>query len=101
MAGCTEIDTLIGSIGGKIIMTFQFVNVDFMFEISLDDKTSTESGRGKKCKEVNAENPCDCKALSGKWRNLETVRKRAFFPKKMTRKENGENEQRTNKRFCQ
>ena len=44
MAGCTEIDTLIGSIGGETIMTFQFVNVDFMFEISLDDKTAAETG---------------------------------------------------------
>ena len=25
-------------------MTFQFVNVDFMFEISLDDKTAAETG---------------------------------------------------------
>lgn len=41
---CTEMDTLIGSIGGKIIMTFQFVNVDFMFGILLDNKTAAEAG---------------------------------------------------------
>lgn len=41
---CTEMDTLIGSIGGKAIMTFQFVNVDFMFGILLNDKTAAEAG---------------------------------------------------------
>lgn len=41
---CTEMDTLIGSIGGKVIMTFQFVNVDFMFGILLDNKTAAEAG---------------------------------------------------------
>lgn len=41
---CTEMDTLIGSIGGKVIMTFLFVNVDFMFGILLDNKTAAEAG---------------------------------------------------------
>ena len=41
---CTEMDTLIGSSGRKIIMTFQFVNVDFMFGILLDNKTAAEAG---------------------------------------------------------
>lgn len=33
-----------GRIGGKVIMTFQFVNVDFMFGILLDNKTAAEAG---------------------------------------------------------
>lgn len=37
-----ETDTVIGRIGGKVIMTFQFVNVDFMFGILLDNKTAAE-----------------------------------------------------------
>lgn len=40
-----EMDTVIGRIGGKLIMTFQFVNVDFMFGILLDDKTAAEASR--------------------------------------------------------
>lgn len=39
-----EMDTLIGKTGGKVIMTFQFVNVDFMFGILLDNKTASEAG---------------------------------------------------------
>ena len=38
-----EMDTVIGRVGGKLIMTFQFVNVDFMFGILLDDKTAAEA----------------------------------------------------------
>ena len=38
-----EMDTVIGRIGGKVIMTFQFVNVDFMFGILLDNKTASEA----------------------------------------------------------
>lgn len=38
-----ETDTVIGRIGGKLIMTFQFVNVDFMFGILLDNKTAAEA----------------------------------------------------------
>lgn len=38
-----EMDTVIGRIGGKVIMTFQFVNVDFMFGILLDNKTAAEA----------------------------------------------------------
>ncbi len=39
----SEMDTVIGRIGGKVIMTFQFVNVDFMFGILLDNKSSAEA----------------------------------------------------------
>lgn len=40
-----EMDTVIGRIGGKLIMTFQFVNVDFMFGILLDNKTAAEAAK--------------------------------------------------------
>ena len=40
-----EMDTLIGTPGGKVIMTFQFIHVDFMFGILLDNKTAAEAGR--------------------------------------------------------
>lgn len=39
-----EMDTVIGRIGGKVIMTFQFVNVDFMFGLLLDNHTAAEAG---------------------------------------------------------
>lgn len=38
-----EMDTVIGRVGGKVIMTFQFVNVDFMFGLLLDNKTAAEA----------------------------------------------------------
>ncbi len=38
-----EMDTVIGRIGGKVIMTLQFVNVDFMFGLLLDNKTAAEA----------------------------------------------------------
>lgn len=38
-----EMDTVIGRIGGKVIMTFQFVNVDFMFGLLLDNKSAVEA----------------------------------------------------------
>lgn len=38
-----EMDTVIGRIGDKVIMTFQFVNVDFMFGILLDNKSAAEA----------------------------------------------------------
>lgn len=38
-----EMDTVIGRIGGKVIMTFHFVNVDFMFGLLLDNKTAAEA----------------------------------------------------------
>lgn len=38
-----EMDTVIGKVGGKVIMTFQFVNVDFMFGILLDNKSAAET----------------------------------------------------------
>ena len=40
-----EMDTVIGRIGGKVIMTFQFVNVDFMFGLLLDNKTAAEAAK--------------------------------------------------------
>lgn len=38
-----EMDTVIGRVGGKVIMTFQFVNVDFMFGLLLENKTAAEA----------------------------------------------------------
>ena len=43
-AACVEMDTLIGAPGGKVILTFQFIHVDFMFGILLDNKTAAEAG---------------------------------------------------------
>lgn len=40
-----EMDTVIGRVGGKVIMTFQFVNQDFMFGLLLDNKTAAEAGK--------------------------------------------------------
>lgn len=39
----TEMDTVIGKIGGKVIMTFQFDSVDFMFGLLMDNKTAAEA----------------------------------------------------------
>ncbi len=38
-----EMDTVIGIPGGKVIMTFIFAEVDFMFGILMDNKTAAES----------------------------------------------------------
>jgi len=38
-----EMDTVIGRIGGKVIMTFDFTLCNFMFGLLLDDKTATEA----------------------------------------------------------
>ena len=38
-----EIDTVIGRIGGKVIMTFHFTSCNFMFGLLLDNKSSLES----------------------------------------------------------
>ena len=38
-----EMDTVIGRIGGKVIMTFQFVNPDFMFGLLLENKSAAEA----------------------------------------------------------
>lgn len=43
--GYVEMDTVIGRPGGKVIMTFQFVNVDFMFGLLLDNKTAAEAAQ--------------------------------------------------------
>ena len=40
-----EMDTVIGKPGGKVLMTFQFVNVDFMFGLLLDNKTAAEAAQ--------------------------------------------------------
>jgi len=39
-----ELDTVIGKIGGKVIMTFTFTFCNFMFGILLDNKTALEVG---------------------------------------------------------
>lgn len=38
-----EMDTVVGKAGGKVIMTFQFANVDFMFGILLENKSAAEA----------------------------------------------------------
>jgi len=38
-----EMDTVIGRPGGKVIMTFDFTQMNFMFGLLLDDKTSAEA----------------------------------------------------------
>ena len=40
---CVELDTVIGRIGGKLILTIHFVNVGFMAGILLNDKTAAET----------------------------------------------------------
>ena len=42
-ANHVETDAVIGRIGGKVIMTFRFVNVDFMFGLLLDSKAAAEA----------------------------------------------------------
>jgi IS30 family transposase len=41
----TEMDTVIGQPGGKVIMTFDFTFCNFMFGLLLDNKTSAEASR--------------------------------------------------------
>ncbi|MDR0272981.1 MAG: IS30 family transposase [Clostridiales bacterium] len=38
-----EMDTVIGRVGGKVIMTFNFTQMNFMFGLLLNDKTSAEA----------------------------------------------------------
>lgn len=38
-----QLDTVIGEIGGKVIMTIHFVNTDFMVGLLLDNKTAAEA----------------------------------------------------------
>ena len=38
-----ELDTVIGKVGGKLILTIHFVSVDFMVGILLNDKTAAEA----------------------------------------------------------
>jgi len=38
-----EMDTVIGRIGGKVIMTFHFTQMNFMFGLLMHDKTSAEA----------------------------------------------------------
>ena len=40
---CVELDTVIGRVGGKLILTIHFVSVDFMVGILLNDKTAAEA----------------------------------------------------------
>ncbi len=47
-----EMDTVIGRIGGKVIMTFDFTFCNFMFGLLLDNKTAAEaSGKIRRLKE--------------------------------------------------
>lgn len=41
----TEMDTVIGRVGGKVIMTFDFTFCNFMFGLLLEDKTAAEAAR--------------------------------------------------------
>jgi IS30 family transposase len=41
-----EMDTLIGRVGGKVIMTFDFTFCNFMFGLLLDDRTAAEAALG-------------------------------------------------------
>jgi IS30 family transposase len=38
-----EMDTVVGRVGGKVIMTFNFTQMNFMFGLLLDDKTAAEA----------------------------------------------------------
>jgi IS30 family transposase len=38
-----EMDTVIGRVGGKVIMTFHFTQMNFMFGLLLDDKSTAEA----------------------------------------------------------
>jgi len=38
-----EMDTVIGRIGGKVVMTFNFTQMNFMFGLLLNDKTAAEA----------------------------------------------------------
>lgn len=40
-----QLDTVIGRVGGKVIMTIHFVNSDFMIGLLLDNKTAAEAAR--------------------------------------------------------
>lgn len=40
-----EMDTVIGSSGGKVIMTFQFIHQDLMFGLLLDNKSALEASK--------------------------------------------------------
>jgi IS30 family transposase len=40
-----EMDTVIGRVGGKVIMTFHFTQMNFMFGLLMDDKTSSEAAK--------------------------------------------------------
>ena len=44
-----EMDTVVGRIGGKVIMTFQFINPDFMFGLLLNDKSAAEATAKIRC----------------------------------------------------
>ena len=41
----TELDTVIGEIGGKVIMTIHFVSSDFMVGLLLENKTAAEAAK--------------------------------------------------------
>ena len=43
IAHWVEMDTVIGRVGGKAVMTFHFTQMNFMFGLLLEDKTSSEA----------------------------------------------------------
>jgi IS30 family transposase len=44
-----EMDTVIGRVGGKVIMTFDFTFCNFMFGLLLDDKSAAEAAAKIRC----------------------------------------------------
>jgi IS30 family transposase len=50
-----EMDTVIGRIGGKAIMTFDFTFCNFMFGLLLDDKTAAEAAKKMRTLKKNFE----------------------------------------------
>jgi len=52
----TQLDTVIGRIGGKVIMTLHFVNCDFMAGLLLDNKTAVEAAN--KIRRLKADLKC-------------------------------------------
>lgn len=45
LSSWVEMDTVIGRIGGKVILTFDFTFCNFMFGLLLDDKTAAETSQ--------------------------------------------------------
>lgn len=45
LSSWVEMDTVIGRVGGKVILTFDFTFCNFMFGLLLDDKTASEASQ--------------------------------------------------------